>query len=269
MYLSKFFVFSPPKLLNFSRTISTSSTFQRDAPSPSTEPDLPKKLRNASFVANTFRGQIVSEQLFPYPVNLDQEKKQDLQLLTTPIERFFKDVNNAGKNDTNKTIDPNVFRGLWDLGLFALQIPVHLGGVGLSNTQYMRLIQTVGENDLGVGVTLMTHQELGYKGILVFGNECQKEKYLPRLACGELAAFCLTEPGMGSDLRNISTTARLNDDKTHYILSGIKSFVYNGNNCDVMIVFAITKTMDEKSGTTVFFYPFSILNKIISILTFP
>ena len=74
------------------------------------------------------------------------------------------------------------------------------GGLGLTNTQYARLVEIVGAHDLGVGITLGAHQSIGFKGILLFGNPEQKEKYLPRVASGEdMAAFCLTEPASGSD----------------------------------------------------------------------
>jgi hypothetical protein len=74
------------------------------------------------------------------------------------------------------------------------------GGVGLNNSQYARLVEIVGAHDLGVGITLGAHQSIGFKGILLFGDKAQKEKYLPPLASGEkIAAFCLTEPSSGSD----------------------------------------------------------------------
>lgn len=94
-------------------------------------------------------------------------------------------------------------KGCWDLGLFGLQVPQDLGGLGLNNTQYARLVEIVGANDLGVGITLGAHQSIGFKGILLFGTPEQKAKYLPRVTSGEFAAFCLTEPSSGSDAGSI------------------------------------------------------------------
>ncbi|KFM83120.1 Very long-chain specific acyl-CoA dehydrogenase, mitochondrial, partial [Stegodyphus mimosarum] len=89
---------------------------------------------------------------------------------------------------------------LGELGVFGLQIPVEYGGLGLNNTQYARMQEEVGHYDLGVGIILGAHQSIGFKGILLFGNESQKKKYLPDLACGKkIAAYCLTEPSSGSD----------------------------------------------------------------------
>lgn len=211
------------------------------------EPQL-KKPSTTCFIVNSFCGQIVGHHLFPYPDNLSTEQKQDLQVLITPVEKFFREANDPVRNDNAEDIDPNITRGLWELGVFGLQIPIDLGGVGLSHTQYIRILQIFGENDLGVGVTLAAHQSLGCKGILLYGSKAQKKKYLPRVACGDFASFCLTEPEAGSDIKSMRATARLNGDKTHYILNGTKSFITNGGTSEVMTVFAKTEKMD-KSGS--------------------
>lgn len=100
-------------------------------------------------------------------------------------------------------MEPRTLAGLWELGAFALQVPVELGGLGLNNTQYTRLVEIVGAHDLGVGITLGAHQSIGFKGILLFGDERQRKHYLPRVSAGEFAAFALTEPSSGSDAGSI------------------------------------------------------------------
>lgn len=86
------------------------------------------------------------------------------------------------------------------MGAFGLQVPQDYGGLGLTNTGYARLGEIVGAHDLGVGIAMGAHQSIGFKGILLFGTEAQKKKYLPSLASGEkFAAFALTEPSSGSD----------------------------------------------------------------------
>ena len=93
------------------------------------------------------------------------------------------------------------------LGLFGLQIPVELNGLGLSNTAYARVVERVCF-DGSIAVTLLAHQSIGLKG-----NDAQKQKYLPRLATGEhIAAFALTEPTSGSDAQSIRTRAKLSPD---------------------------------------------------------
>lgn len=112
-------------------------------------------------------------------------------------------VNDPDKNDAAAAIEERTLAGLWELGAFALQVPAEYGGLALNNTQYARLVEVVGAHDLGVGITLGAHQSIGFKGILLFGDERQRAHYLPRVAAGEYAAFCLTEPSSGSDAGSI------------------------------------------------------------------
>ena len=80
----------------------------------------------------------------------------------------------------------------------------------MSNTQYARFSEIIGSTDLGLGIFLGAHQSIGFKGILLVGNETQKEKYLPDLASGEtIAAFALTEPSAGSDASSVKSRAEL------------------------------------------------------------
>jgi very long chain acyl-CoA dehydrogenase len=85
--------------------------------------------------------------------------------------------------------------GLKEQGAFGIQVPVELGGLGLNNTQAARLFEIVSAHDLGISICVGAHQSIGFKGILLFGTDAQKQKYLPKLSAGEsIAAFCLTEP---------------------------------------------------------------------------
>ena len=92
----------------------------------------------------------------------------------------------------------------------------------------------IGSHDLGVGIVVGAHQSIGYKAILICGNDDQKSKYLPDLASGtKMAAFALTEPGSGSDAASIQTKAVLNEAGTHYILNGGKVWISNGGFADI------------------------------------
>ncbi|XP_044760512.1 very long-chain specific acyl-CoA dehydrogenase, mitochondrial [Coccinella septempunctata] len=204
-----------------------------------------------SFVMNIFRGQIETKQLFPYPNVLNTEQRETLEMLVDPVNKFFEEVNNPAKNDQDEKIEETALKGLWELGAFALQVPQDLGGLGLTNTQYARLVEIVGAHDLGVGITLGAHQSIGFKGILLFGNPEQKKKYLPRVSSGEYAAFCLTEPSSGSDAGSIKTRAVLSPDGKHYILNGSKIWISNGGLAEIMTVFAQTPVNDPKTGKIV------------------
>ncbi|KAL5476204.1 hypothetical protein EMCRGX_G026120 [Ephydatia muelleri] len=205
--------------------------------------------RNGSFVMNAFTGHMETSELFPYPEVLNDEQKENIRLLVEPTFKFFEEVNDAARNDVEEQVPPEIMKSLRELGAFGLQVPTELGGVGLTNTQYARLVEVVGGYDLAVGIALGAHQSIGFKGITLFGTKEQKEKYLPSLASGEkIAAFCLTEPSSGSDASSIRSKAVLSADGKHYILNGSKIWISNGGIAEVMTVFAQTPVKDLKTG---------------------
>ncbi|KAJ6668390.1 hypothetical protein lerEdw1_015767 [Lerista edwardsae] len=149
------------------------------------------------------------------------------------------------KIDRDAKIPEETLSGLKNLGLFGIQIPEEYGGLGLSNTTYARLAEITSQ-DGAIAVTLAAHQAIGLKGILIAGNEEQKKKYLPKLASGEhIAAFCLTEPGSGSDAASIQTRATLSEDGKSFLLNGSKIWISNGGIADIFTVFARTEIVDK------------------------
>ncbi|XP_012632557.1 very long-chain specific acyl-CoA dehydrogenase, mitochondrial isoform X1 [Microcebus murinus] len=208
------------------------------------------KAESKSFAVGMFKGQLITDQVFPFPSVLNEEQTQFLKELVGPVSRFFEEVNDPAKNDTLEMVEETTLQGLKELGAFGLQVPSELGGVGLCNTQYTRLVEIVGMHDLGVGITLGAHQSIGFKGILLFGTKAQKEKYLPKLASGEtLAAFCLTEPSSGSDAASIRTSAVPSPCGKYYTLNGTKIWISNGGLADIFTVFAKTPVTDAATGT--------------------
>uniref|UniRef100_A0A8C9TE80 Very long-chain specific acyl-CoA dehydrogenase, mitochondrial n=1 Tax=Scleropages formosus TaxID=113540 RepID=A0A8C9TE80_SCLFO len=202
-----------------------------------------------SFAVNMFKGHISTAQVFPFPSVLNEEQTQFLRALVGPISRFFDEVNNPMKNDELEQVEESTLQGLKEMGAFGLQVPADLGGLGLSNTQYARLVEIVGMHDLGVAITLGAHQSIGFKGILLFGSQVQKEKYLPRLASGEtIAAFCLTEPASGTDGASMRTRAIHSSCGQYYTLNGGKIWISNGGLAEIFTVFAKTPVLDEKTG---------------------
>ncbi|KAM9308957.1 very long-chain specific acyl-CoA dehydrogenase, mitochondrial-like [Gastrophryne carolinensis] len=204
-----------------------------------------------SFAVGMFNGVIHTEQVFPFPSVLSEEQSQFLSELVGPVSRFFEEVNDPMLNDDLQRVDDITMAGLKELGAFGLQVPADLGGLGLNNTQYARLVEIVGQHDLGVGITLGAHQSIGFKGILLFGNEEQRQKYLPRVASGEtIAAFCLTEPSSGSDAASIRTTAKKSPCGRFYTLTGGKLWISNAGIADLFTVFARTQVTDPTNGET-------------------
>jgi len=215
----------------------------------SVKPSREKAVVSTSFAMNIFRGQLVLNEMFPYPDVMNDEQRENLQALVDPFAKFMEEKNDATKNDALEKIPDDVIQGLKEMGAFGLQVPTELNGLGLSNTQYARLVEVVGGHDLGVGITLGAHQSIGYKGITLFGTQEQKEKYLPKLAAGDIfAAFALTEPQSGSDAASIKTRAVLSEDGKHYTLNGSKIWISNGGFAEVFTVFAKTAVKDETTG---------------------
>ncbi|KAK7065928.1 hypothetical protein SK128_015293, partial [Halocaridina rubra] len=228
-----------------------STAAQPEAAEKNAEQPAPKNIVNKSFVMNMFKGATMTEQVIPYPYVLTEEQKETLEMLVDPTDKFFHEHNDATKNDLLEKVDDETMEGLKGLGAFGLQVPTDLGGLGLSNTQYARLVEIVGSHDLGVGITLGAHQSIGFKGILIAGNPEQKAKYLPKVASGEhIAAFALTEPSSGSDAGSIRSRAVPSADGSHYILNGSKIWISNGGLAEIFTVFAQTPVVDKKTGET-------------------
>lgn len=125
-----------------------------------------------------------------------------------------------------------------ELGLLGLSIPDAYGGFEQQFLSKMRANETLGAG-YSYSVAIMAHTGIGTLPILYYGNEEQKQKYIPSLTSGELmAAYCLTEPGAGSDANSGRTKAVLSEDGKHYILNGQKMWITNGGFADVQTVFA-------------------------------
>ncbi|XP_072308124.1 complex I assembly factor ACAD9, mitochondrial [Eucyclogobius newberryi] len=200
---------------------------------------------NLAYAKDLFMGQVNKNEVFPYP-EISNDEVEEINQLVAPVEKFFTEEVDSAKIDREAKIPPETLNGLKELGLFGMQIPEEYGGLELSNTMYARLAE-VTALDCSIAVTLAAHQAIGLKGILIAGNEEQKQKYLPKLATGEhVAAFCLTEPGSGSDAASIQTRATLSEDGTHYLLNGSKIWISNGGFADIMTVFA--RTVVEENG---------------------
>jgi alkylation response protein AidB-like acyl-CoA dehydrogenase len=125
-----------------------------------------------------------------------------------------------------------------ELGLLGTAIPEEYGGMGLDFNTNSIVIEEFGGGH-AFSISMGAHTGIGTLPILYFGNEEQKQKYLPKLVTGELkAAYCLTEPGSGSDALAAKTKAVLSEDGKHYILNGQKMWISNGGFADVFVVFA-------------------------------
>lgn len=139
----------------------------------------------------------------------------------------------------------DILKKMGGLGLMGITVPEEYGGAGMDFISYISTIHELSKVSAVVGVILSVHTSVGTNPIMYFGNDEQKNRYLPKLASGEyLGAFCLTEASSGSDAGSLKTRAVKKDD--HYVLNGSKMFITNGGEADVYIVFAST---DPSKGT--------------------
>ena len=136
-------------------------------------------------------------------------------------------------------VSSELLEKLKTIGFFGLNIPSTYGGAGLSLRRYLKVVEVVATQSLALGFTSLAHLSIGVKGIALFGNEQQKQKYLPKAASGEMIfSYALTEPKRGSDAKHIESTATLSDDGEYYILNGSKAYITNANYAQAMTVFA-------------------------------
>lgn len=132
----------------------------------------------------------------------------------------------------------NLLKKAGELGLLAVDVPEEYDGLGLDKITSALVTEKMAVVG-GFSITHGAHVGIGSLPIVLFGNDEQKSRYLPKLATGELiAAYALTEPGSGSDALGAKTTARLNEAGTHYVLNGEKQWITNSSFADVFVVYA-------------------------------
>lgn len=166
---------------------------------------------------------------------------ETLELLVDAVRRFTREVLLPAEEVVEATgeIPDHVVTGLRELGLFGMSIPEEYGGLGLTTLQEVRLVLEVCYAQPAFRSFFGTTNGVGTLGIINFGTEAQKRKYLPKLATGEMmASFCLTEPDSGSDAASLTTRAVREGD--HYVLNGTKRFITNAVHAGVFTVFART-----------------------------
>jgi hypothetical protein len=193
-----------------------------------------------SFVADLFKGDFNWDQIHPYPLQSDEDKKigDDYMAKLKPILEQYIDPSEV---DRTGNIPTEGINELKKVGAFGLKISKEYGGVGLSQVNYSRVCAYVSSYCPSTGAWLTAHQSIGVAGPLkLFGTKEQKDKYLPRIAEGAISAFGLTEPGVGSDPANMQTFAEPTADGKHYIVNGEKLWITNGPVADVMILMART-----------------------------
>ena len=200
---------------------------------------------HASFARGLFEGRFDLDLIHPFP-EPDPEEQERARDFLEKLEAFARDHIDGDAIDRNGEVPREVLDGLADLGAYGIKIPTEYGGLGLSQYTYDKALEIVASRCASTGAYLSAHQSIGVpQPLMLFGTEEQKRKYLPRICDGELSAFALTEPDVGSDPANLSTTAEPTDDGEAWILNGEKLWTTNGPRADLMVVMARTPVRDD------------------------
>lgn len=201
-------------------------------------PHLALPDENPSFIKGLFLGEIREDLIFPFP-ELSAEEKESLAMVLDSFRGFATDHVDAAKHDHDGRFPDSMREAFHALGFMGMNIPEAYGGFGASAKVFNRVFGEIGGTDPALAVYFGAHQSIGCKGVALFGTEEQKQKWLPRCASGELvAAFCLTEPGSGSDAQAMAARAVLGDDGSHYLLNGTKIWISNAGYAGLFTVFA-------------------------------
>ena len=217
-----------------------------------TEAARDDRARNTGFAASLFMGQPNLASLLPFPKQSAEDHDQGDAFLAR-LQRFLLEHVDPDAIDREGEIPQEVLDGLAKLGAFGIKIPIKYGGLGLSQTNYSRAAMLLGSYCGNLTALLSAHQSIGVpQPLLMFGTEAQKSTYLTRCAKGEISAFALTEPDVGSDPARMKTSAVLEADGQHYVINGEKLWCTNGTKAGVLVVMAKTPLPGHPNATTAF-----------------
>ena len=207
--------------------------------------------KSKSFMGSMFMGDLDIGLAYPFPEQTGADREEGDEVIAK-FEAWAKLSLDGDLIDKAQEIPPHVWQGLARLGLFGIKIPKEYGGLGLSQTNYVRILGAVAKYCGSTAATLSAHQSIGVpQPLKLFGTEEQKKKWLPRIAKGELSAFALTEPGAGSDPASMVTEAVKQADGS-WVINGEKLWCTNGTLADLYVVMARTVSEDGRKGITAF-----------------
>jgi butyryl-CoA dehydrogenase len=188
------------------------------------------------------------------PYDLTEEQELFRRTLHEFAEREI--APRARELDETESFPHETTRKMAELGLFGLLMPQEYGGSGASTLDYVLAMEEISRADASHSVAMSVNNSLVCEPILRFGTQDQKRRFLPALAQGEyIGAYCLSEPTSGSDASNMSTFARAESDGS-FVLNGTKSWITNGGEAGLYLVYALSNTDGPKSrGITAFLVP--------------
>ena len=157
----------------------------------------------------------------------------------------------AAELDATERFPKEIVKQMGELGLLGMNVEEQYGGAGLDTVCYVAAMEEVSRGCASCGVIMSVNNSLVCWPLETYGNEDQKQRFLKPLAAGQkLGAYCLSEPGAGTDAAAQRTVARKDGD--HWVLNGMKNFITNGANADILIVFAQTDAAQKHKGIRAF-----------------
>lgn len=196
-----------------------------------------------SFLGNIYFGSMDMERFHSFQGLEEDEKTREIVSKYLEVTKKYP----PSYLEQQGTIPAELMEELKKMSFFGLNLPEKYGGVGLSLRQYLQVVAEIAGKDLALVLISLAHLSIGCKGIVLFGNEAQKEKYLVPAASGEMIfSYALTEPKVGSDAKHIESKAVLSEDGKYYILNGQKTYITNANYAGGLTVFA--QLDSEKPG---------------------
>jgi alkylation response protein AidB-like acyl-CoA dehydrogenase len=208
--------------------------------------------RKPSFGKELFLGRFRLDLIDPLPAE-DPAKAARGSAFRAKLAEFVASEIDGQRIEREGRIPDEVLRGLAGIGAFGMKIDEKYGGLGLSNLDYCRALTLVGSGNPSLGALLSAHQSIGVpQPLKLVGSDEQKQKFLPRLAAGEVSAFLLTEPEVGSYPANLRTSA-VPTPEGDYLLNGVKLWATNGTLATLFVVMALVpKSEGHKGGITAF-----------------
>jgi alkylation response protein AidB-like acyl-CoA dehydrogenase len=206
------------------------------------------------FVGGLFMGRCQMGQMRPFPAQTLEERERG-DAFVGKLRNFLAEHVDPDEIDRTGEVPDEVIAGLAEMGAFGIKIGKEYGGLGLAQTDYCRAGMLLGSYCGNLTALISAHQSIGVpQPLILFGTEEQKRRFLPRVAGGEISAFALTEPKVGSDPAKMETHAEPTEDGTHFILNGEKLWCTNGVKAGVIVVMAKTPPPAGKTrgGITAF-----------------
>jgi len=191
----------------------------------------------ANFLKELVLGRFRFDLIDPFPTN--REDRPEFAAFLGALRELLKNDVDSEAIDRLGEYPPELVDALRKLGAFGMKIPKEYGGLGFTQSEYSRVMELVGSIDGSLTALLSAHQSIGVpQPLKMFGTDAQKKAYLPRLAKGELSAFALTEPGVGSDPARMATTVTPTADGKGWTLNGEKLWCTNGTLAEIIVVMA-------------------------------